>query len=263
LSHSGEAVTRPPLLSVEKISASYLRNGERQSAVLRDVSFTLDPGQTLVIVGPNGSGKSTLLNTIAGLSEAACTGFIRLNGQSLTALKSFERMRHIGIVHQDPQRGTAAHLSLMEHCALTGMRGPRRAVTWAAVEQQLDAVGTKLDPNKPAGELSGGQRQLFSVILTSLSKPALLLLDEPLAALDARHAPLVRRVIDESYKGDKICCLLVTHDLDEACMVGDSLMLLNSRGEVEVFMPSTEKASLTPSRLLQLLTDAAAATWTH
>ena len=252
-----------PLLSVSALGARYPGNGSAGVEALRQVSFSLSPADMLVVVGPNGSGKSTLLHALAGDAPAQVSGTATLAGQDLLALPMHHRMRHVALVHQNPARGTAAHLTLREHCALTISSGAgRRPVDWSAVAGRLRATGTALDPDQPAGELSGGQRQLFTTVLAVLSGPRLLLLDEPTSALDTRHSTLVREVIADFRKRDRSASVLVTHDMTEALRFATHLLVLTARGEVHALLDADRKSALTADALRDLLTAASATAWT-
>ena len=249
------------LLAISNLGVRYVGNGSADVIALQGVSFSLLAGETLVVVGPNGSGKSTLLHAIAGSLRARVSGRVELAGDSLLAQPVHRRARSLAMVHQDPMRGTAARLTLAEHCALTARRGDRRPVSWTMVEDRLRTSGTALDPHRPAAELSGGQRQLFTLILAVLAGPPLLLLDEPTAALDARHSALVRDVIGEFGRRVDGGALLVTHDLEEALGLGSRLLVLNARGEPHVLLDRDGKSSLDEPALRDLLTRATAAAW--
>lgn len=246
-----------PRLAVSDLSVHY----DRGTPVLRGLTLSLAPGDALVVVGPNGSGKSTLLHAIVGGLVAQIAGDIALNGQSLARMARHRRAREMAMVHQDPARGTAAHLSLREHCALTTGVGGRMPVTWDQLDARLEALGTHLEPRRPAGELSGGQRQLFTVLLAILSAPSVLLLDEPTSALDAHHQALVLELI-EAYVADPVhATIFVTHDLTEARRIGNRLLVLSARGEILQLLGTAEKKELAEPALVDLLTKAASATW--
>jgi len=248
------------LLKVIDLVAGYRRPGAADRNVLRRVTFSVEGGQTLVVLGPNGSGKSTLLHAIAGSLDGTVAGDVEVLGRSILSEPRHRRAGRVAMVHQDPARGTAAHLTLREHCDLTKATEGRRRVTWQQVQDRLDSLGTALEPWRLAGELSGGQRQLFTLLLAVLSEPTLLLLDEPTSALDARHAAIVLDVL-RHFSGPNTASILVTHDLAEASSVGDRLLVLNARGEVQSLFDGSAKANLDPAALRGVLTEAAAAAW--
>lgn len=223
------------------------------------MTISLSEGDALVIVGPNGSGKSTLLHAIAGSVEADLSGEIRLFGRRVDRELQHRRAQALALVHQDPSRGTAAHLSLREHCELTTARTGRRAVDWSQVAERLDALGSTLDSRAPAGELSGGQRQLFALLLAVLSRPKLLLLDEPTSALDARHAALVLQIMQDFSKRQDAATVLVTHDPAEACRFGSRLLVMDARGQVFASFDAEHKLLLDERKVVDILGRASSA----
>lgn len=252
---------KTPVVQVSGLTVRYDRNGSTGTDAVRNITFGVSEGDTLVILGPNGSGKSTLLHAIAGAIDAAVRGDIQVLGRSVRGEPTHRRARAIAMVHQDPGRGTAAHLTLREHCELTAATVGRRRVTWNQVASRLQSLGTALDARQLAGELSGGQRQLFTVLLAVLSAPRILLLDEPTSALDARHAALVLDVVRE-FSGAETATIMVTHDLSEARQIGDRLLVLGARGEVQALLERTAKDGLDEGGLRDLLTEASATAWT-
>ncbi|MHB8502244.1 MAG: ATP-binding cassette domain-containing protein [Candidatus Acidiferrales bacterium] len=251
-----------PVLQLTDLTVHYDSNGPVQRDALHRVSFSLKHGDTLVILGPNGSGKSTLLHSIAGNLSAQVSGQIELSGFSILKEPGHRRAQRVAIVHQDPSRGTAAHLSLKEHCDLTATHPGRLAVTWQQVESHLGSLGTKLDPTQLAGELSGGQRQLFTLLLAVLSSPKLLLLDEPTSSLDTRHRALLIAVVQNFAQRKDSAMVLVTHDLAEAQLIGNRLLILSARGELVALLDANEKSNLSEVGLQDLLTRATSAVWT-
>lgn len=258
----GSTAVMPSIVRVTDLSVRYNANGTAGAEVLRRVSFAVSEGETLLVLGPNGSGKSTLLHAIAGALDGVVRGDVQVLGRTVLGEPRHRRARAIAMVHQDPSRGSAAHLTLREHCELTAAMAGRRRVTWDQVGSRLESLGSAMDSGQLAGELSGGQRQLFTVLLAVLSAPRVLLLDEPTAALDGRHAALVLDAIRES-SGEDTATIMVTHDLSEARQIGDRLLVLNARGEVQVISEPAAKAALDEAGLRDLLTQASATTWTQ
>ena len=250
-----------PLLWLSNLTVRYAASGSPGVVALRDVSLVLNPGDMCVVVGPNGSGKSTLLHTITGSSTGTASGIAKLDDSPLFDQPMHRRARSLAIVHQDPMRGTAARLNLEEHCALTVPYRHRKAVTWAAVDQRLRALGTRLDPDRPAQDLSGGQRQLFTIILAVLAEPRLLLLDEPTASLDTRHQGFVRHVLQDFAERADSASILVTHDLENALKFGTQMLVLDARGATHLYLEPDEKSTLTDSSLRDHLAAAASVPW--
>lgn len=253
-------MTADPLLRISDLTVRYNRAIPPRE-VLRGVSVSLDAGDCLVVVGPNGSGKSTMLHAIAGSLEGHASGAMALRGRSLGVEPQHRRARQIALVYQDPSRGTAAHLSLREHCRLTTAVAGRQPVAWIEMSKRLEALGTQLEGDRLAGELSGGQRQLFTVLLAILSSPSLLLLDEPTSALDAHHQALVLDAVEGHVAQGRHATIFVTHDVSEALRLGNRLLVLSARGDVQAALGPGEKARLDAPSLRALLAQATSVAW--
>lgn len=245
---------------MEGLFVRYTRNATPLE-VLHGLNLALAPGECLAVLGPNGSGKSTLLHAINGTLDGACEGRITVAGALLAGKPQHVRARHVALVHQDPARGTAAHLTLREHCRLTAALGVRSRVTWRAVADRLGTLGAQLDPGRLAGELSGGQRQLLTVLLASLSTPSLLLLDEPTSALDGRHQELVLGVVADFIAARRGATILVTHDPQEALRLATRILVLSAKGQVHALVDEAAKAALDLAGLREILNDSANAAW--
>ncbi len=248
------------LLSVSDLAVAYDRAGARH-VVLERFSLSLGEGDCLALLGPNGCGKSTLLHAIAGTVQGRATGRIAVDGRDLMGVPAYRRAAQIALVHQDPSRGTAAHLSLEEHCRLTAATGARRAVSWREAQARLRELDVPLDGARLAGELSGGQRQLFTVVLAVLSRPRVLLLDEPTAALDVRHQRQVQEVIRDFAAEGASATVLVTHDPGEALATCNRLVMLSSHGRAHLDLAGAALKGRTSSDLVQAMAEAIAASW--
>jgi putative ABC transport system ATP-binding protein len=214
-----------------------------------------------MVLGPNGSGKSTLLHAIVGELDGTVEGDIQVLGRSVLREPWHQRARTIAMVHQDPTRGTAAHLTLREHCGLTMRTSGRSPVAWEQVAMSLSSLGATLQPRQLAGELSGGQRQVFTLVLAVLSAPKILLLDEPTSALDSRHTELAMQVISE-FSGQHTATIMVTHDLIEAQKAGNRLLILKANGEVFSLFEEKAKGELDERALREILAEASISAWT-
>ncbi len=215
------------------------------------MSLALGEGEFTTVIGTNGAGKSTLLNVIAGAIKPQ-QGRVLVGGDEITPWPVHRRARFIARVFQDPMLGTAPALSIEENLALAGCRGSRRGFRWAvstkARQRFRDALasfglGLENRMETPAGALSGGQRQVLALIMATLTKPLLLLLDEHTAALDPRTAQLVieatRRIVAEQ----KLATLMITHNMQHAIDYGERLLMLEA-GAVKLDIAGTEKAQL-------------------
>ena len=192
------------MLDVRSISKTFNPGTINEKKALSGLSLHLDPGDFVTVIGGNGAGKSTLLNAIAGVWPVD-EGRIVLDGTNITALPEYKRAFLIGRVFQDPMMGTAPNMQLEENLALARRRGQRRGLRWEVTKaereeyyERLKALGLGLEDRMTAkvGLLSGGQRQALTLLMASLRKPKLLLLDEHTAALDPATAKKVLELSD-------------------------------------------------------------------
>ena len=245
-------------LRLEGVSQVFHQGTPSEVRALDRVDLELERGTFTVVLGSNGSGKTSLLNAIAGgLTLAA--GKVYLEGQEVTRWAEPRRARLISRVFQNPFTGTAADLSIAENLALASRRsGPRwfgRALTRdqrSTLQEAVSQLGMGLEErlDTPIGLLSGGQRQALTVLMATMVRPVLLLLDEHTAALDPRRAEQVIRLTQRAIAADGLTTLMVTHSLAEAAHLGDRLLVMH-RGRV-AYDIDTRRRRLTQDDLLQL-----------
>ena len=223
------------------------------------VDLELEPGTFTVVLGTNGSGKSSLLNAIAG-SLPITGGRIWLEGRELTHWPEHRRARLISRVFQNPFAGTAADLSVAENLMLAAQRGAKRwlrpalaADRRAAIHDQVVRLGMGLESrlDTPIGVLSGGQRQALTVLMATMVRPTLLLLDEHTAALDPRSAEQVVRLTRKMIRTSGLTTLMVTHSMSQAVQLGDRVLVMH-RGRVVHDLGGRHRQRLTEDELLQL-----------
>jgi putative ABC transport system ATP-binding protein len=224
---------------------------------LDDISVSLEEGEFVTLVGSNGAGKSTLLNVIAG-DQPVDAGRVLLDGRDLTGLPDHARAAWIGRVSQDPKAGTAGSLSVEQNLALALLRGQARGLGQgvtrarrAMFRQALEPLGVGLETRlgARAGSLSGGQRQALALVLATLRTPRLLLLDEHVAALDPRTAPVVLEITRRIVEQHHMCTLMVTHNVEHALAYGDRLLMLHA-GRVVLDISGPAKQALTVPELI-------------
>jgi putative ABC transport system ATP-binding protein len=211
-----------------------------EQRALEGVSLSVDPGSFVVVIGINGSGKSTMLNAIAG-SVTLDQGVVRIAGQDVTHWPEHRRAAMIGRVFQNPFSGTAPHLTVAENLAIASQRGRSRVIfRWglssgrrAQFAEQLANLGLGLEHRllTPTGVLSGGQRQALTLLMATIVRPGLLLLDEHTAALDPRSAEQVLRITEGTVARERLTTLMVTHSMHQAVRLGDRLLLVH-RGRI-------------------------------
>ena len=229
-----------------------------EKVALDGVNLHLDDGDFCTIIGGNGAGKSTTLNLIAGVFPAD-QGNIILDGVDITRLPEHKRAKYLGRVFQDPMMGTAATMGIEENLALANRRGQRRTLRPGITAQerekfrkQLAALGLGLEDRMTSkvGLLSGGQRQALTLLMATLKKPRLLLLDEHTAALDPKTADKVLQITEEIVARDKLTTLMVTHNMKHAIQYGNRLIMMDA-GKVVVDIRGEEKKNLTVRDLLE------------
>lgn len=229
-----------------------------EKRAIDNLNLTLENGDFVTVIGGNGAGKSTTLNLIAGVYPVDA-GLIRLNGFNLTSLPEHKRARFLGRVFQDPMMGTAATMGIEENLALAKRRGKRRWLRHGITAAERDEYREKLATlglglenrmTSKVGLLSGGQRQALTLLMATLRKPDLLLLDEHTAALDPKTADKVLQLTEAVVARDQLTTLMVTHNMKNAIQYGNRLIMMDA-GRVVVDIRGEEKKHLSVRDLLE------------
>ena len=251
------------MLNIDRISKTFNPGTINEKKALQKLSLHLAPGEFVTVIGGNGAGKSTMLNAVAG-TWPVDEGSITIDGHDVTALPEFRRAKYIGRVFQDPMLGTAPDMWLEENLALALRRGQPRGLRWGIsnkerelFREQLSQLGLGLEERMTAkvGLLSGGQRQAVTLLMASLQKPKLLLLDEHTAALDPKTAAKVLELSDQIVSRSCLTTLMVTHNMRDAIAHGNRLIMLNE-GRIVVDVSGQRKQSLTVPELMELFSAA-------
>lgn len=239
------------MVSLHQIS-KYFNSGKSTEVVaLKDISFEINKGEFLVIIGANGSGKTTLLNIIEG-SQFPNTGSIKINGQDVTPLPEFKRSRWVARVFQNPQYGTAPDLSILDNFRLAALRTQRKNLVIGINEQfkktvreKISSLGMGLEnqPGQLMGNLSGGQRQALTLLMSAMDGTDILLLDEPTAALDPKSSLVVLNLAAKLNAELGITTVLITHNLKDALQYGNRLIQMHE-GRVLRDLDNAKKSSL-------------------
>ena len=250
------------MLEIQDLWKTFNPGTVNEKVALQGVSLTLNDGDFVTVIGSNGAGKSTMLNAVAGVFPVD-QGSIRLDGVDMTALPEHRRAAGIGRVFQDPMMGTAATMQIVENLALAARRGRfrglRRGITRQEKEQyreQLRTLELGLEDRltTKVGLLSGGQRQALTLLMATLRRPKLLLLDEHTAALDPATAAKVLSLTDKIVSEHSLTTLMITHNMKDAITHGNRLIMMNE-GKIIFDVAGEEKASLTKADLLQKFAD--------
>ena len=251
------------MLEVSNVFKTFNPGTINEKVALRGVDLHLKPGDFVTVIGGNGAGKSTLLNSVAGVFPVD-SGKILIDGVDVTHLPEYQRAKYIGRVFQDPMMGTAATMQIEENLALAARRGKPRTlrigITKAereAYREQLKILDLGLEDRMTAkvGLLSGGQRQALTLLMATLQKPKLLLLDEHTAALDPKTAAKVLDATERIVQKDNLTTLMITHNMRDAIAHGNRLIMMYD-GRIVVDVSGEEKKNLTVEQLLSLFSKA-------
>ena len=242
------------MLEVREIYKTFNAGTINEKRAMNGVTLTLNEGDFATVIGGNGAGKSTLLNLVAGVYPVD-SGSIAIGGQNVTRLPEHKRARFIGRVFQDP---------IEENLALAARRGQSRSlrpgITRTEREQYRELLkildlGLEDRLTSKVGLLSGGQRQALTLLMATLKKPRLLLLDEHTAALDPKTAAKVLDTTEKIVQRDKLTTLMITHNMRDAIAHGNRLIMLYD-GRIVVDIAGEEKKKLTVEQLLALFSKA-------
>ena len=246
------------MLEVTKINKTFNKGTVNEKHVIKDLDITINEGDFITVIGGNGAGKSTLLNLISG-AYTLDSGKIVIDGQDVSKEKEHKRAKLIGRVFQDPMTGTCADLSIVENLSLAKRRGKTRTLRRGITKEEkleyqeiLKGLDLNLETrlNSKVGLLSGGQRQALTLLMATLVKPKLLLLDEHTAALDPKTADRVLTLTNKIVNKDKITTLMITHNMRDAIKYGNRLIMM-SDGQIVLDIKGEEKSKLTVADLLQ------------
>lgn len=247
------------MLEIKNLSVVFNEGTIDEKLALDDLSLKLEDGDFVSVIGSNGAGKSTLLNAILGICPLK-NGTIILDNEDITSKPSHKRAKDIGIVFQNPLLGTAPNMTIQENLALASAKGKWDMFTKgtskkSAEKNKIDLsslnLGLEKRLNASVGTLSGGQRQALTLLMATLEKPKLLLLDEHTAALDPKTAEKVLSITDSIIKEKKITTIMITHNVKDALNYGNKLILLN-QGKILMSFNEEEKKNLTIDKILSL-----------
>lgn len=244
------------ILELDRVNKTFYPGSVNEVRALRDIHLQVKKGDFITLVGGNGAGKSTLLNAISGyfLPDA---GTIRVNDEDITFLREDKRAPYISRVFQDPKMGTAPRMTVQENLSLAYRRGERRGLRFGTAKEekelffeQLKSLGLGLEKrmNAQIGLLSGGQRQSIALLMATLKRPDILLLDEHTAALDPKTAQLVLELTAQKVKEMGLTSIMITHNLQDAIHYGNRMLVLH-HGQIIKDYSEAEKNSFTTETL--------------
>lgn len=246
------------MLKINNVVKVFNKGTVNEKRALNGINLELNKGDFVTIIGGNGAGKSTMLNMIAGVYPID-SGKIILDGNDISREPEYKRAKYLGRVFQDPMKGTAAGMEIEENLALAYRRGKKRGLKWGITKEEKELFHEKLKllnlgledrMTSKVGLLSGGQRQALTLLMATLLRPELLLLDEHTAALDPKTAKKVLDLTCEIVEQDNLTALMVTHNMRDAIAIGNRLIMMYD-GKIIYDISGEEKKNLTVDDLLK------------
>ena len=228
------------MLNLSHIYKTFNAGTVDEKVLFSDFNLTVNEGDFVGVIGSNGSGKTTMLNIISG-DVSPDSGIVTLNGEDITSKKNFKRAEKIGRVFQNPSMGTCPTMTIWENMSIADNKGKMYGLSFGLNKQrkdyycsQLELLGMGLENrlNTPAGSLSGGQRQALALIMATMIRPDLLLLDEHTAALDPKSSDTVMMLTEKVVREKKITTLMVTHNLRHAVEYGTRAIMMHEGGVI-------------------------------
>ena len=247
------------MVKITKLEKTFNPGTVNAKTALNGVNLHLNPGDFVTVIGSNGAGKSTLLNAIAGVWKPDY-GTIEIDGVDVTNMPEYQRAQFLGRVFQDPMMGTAPDMEIAENLAIAARRGTKRRFVWGVRKAEREQykklladleLGLENRLSEKVGRLSGGQRQAVTLLMATLNKPKLLLLDEHTAALDPKTAAKVLELTDRIVRENQLTTLMITHNMHDAIVHGNRLIMMHE-GRVIIDISGEEKKNLTVEDLLKL-----------
>jgi putative tryptophan/tyrosine transport system ATP-binding protein len=245
------------MLHIRRLFKVFNKGTINENVVFDNLSLDINDGDFITIIGSNGAGKSTLLNIVSGCLDSD-EGSITLEDKEITPLPEFRRTRFIGRVFQNPQVGTSPSMTILENLSMALNKGKGFGLSSCIEKENMPYfkqilselnLGLEDKLHTKVGLLSGGQRQVLSLIMATLSSPKLLLLDEHTAALDPKTSEKIIELTSKIVEERKITTLMVTHNLNHAIKLGNRLIMMH-RGKIILDIRAEEKKNLTIEKLL-------------
>lgn len=245
------------MLTIKKINKTFNAGTVNEKRAINNLDLKLNEGDFVTVIGGNGAGKSTMLNCVAGVHQVE-DGSIAIDDVDITKWPEYKRAKLLGRVFQDPMMGTASKMGIEENLAIAFRRGEKRGLSWGITHKERQMYKEKLEPlglglenrlGAKVGLLSGGQRQALTLLMATLKKPKLLLLDEHTAALDPKTANIVLTLTDKIVKEDHLTTLMITHNMKDAIHYGNRLIMMHA-GRVVLDIAGEEKKNLKVEDLL-------------
>ena len=251
------------MLKITNLQKTFNPGTINAKTALAGLNLELKDGDFVTVIGGNGAGKSTLLNAIAGVWKPDF-GTIEIDGVDVTGMPEHKRAAFLGRVFQDPMKGTSPDMEIAENLAIAARRGTKRKLIWGVRKAEREKykellatleLGLENRLSAKVGLLSGGQRQAVTLLMATLNRPKLLLLDEHTAALDPKTAAKVLELTDQIVQKNKLTTLMITHNMKDAITHGNRLIMMHE-GNIIIDVSGEEKKHLTVEQLLNLFNQA-------
>ena len=251
------------MLKITNLQKTFNPGTINAKTALAGLNLELKDGDFVTVIGGNGAGKSTLLNAIAGVWKPDF-GTIEIDGVDVTGMPEHKRAAFLGRVFQDPMKGTSPDMEIAENLAIAARRGTKRKLIWGVRKAERETykellatleLGLENRLSAKVGLLSGGQRQAVTLLMATLNRPKLLLLDEHTAALDPKTAAKVLELTDQIVQKNKLTTLMITHNMKDAITHGNRLIMMHE-GNIIIDVSGEEKKHLTVEQLLNLFNQA-------
>lgn len=257
------------MLKITNLRKTFNPGTVNAKTALNGLNLTINDGDFVTVIGGNGAGKSTMLNAIAGVWKPDF-GTIEIDGIDVTNMPEYKRADFLGRVFQDPMKGTAPDMEIAENLSIAARRGTKRKLIRGIKKVEREnyktllatlELGLETRLSTKVGLLSGGQRQAVTLLMATLNRPKLLLLDEHTAALDPKTAAKVLEITDKLVSENNLTTLMITHNMHDAIAYGNRLIMMHE-GRIVVDISGEEKKKLTISQLLGLFESASGSEFT-
>lgn len=246
------------MLRLDNVSVTFNAGTPNEVRALQNLSLFVEEGEFVTVIGSNGAGKSTLFNVVSGAVHAD-RGRIELDGKDITYWPEYRRSHDIGRVFQNPAMGTCPGLTIRENLSLAAIHGRRASLrrdvkqaqeAWFIEQLEHEQLGLEHRLDADVALLSGGQRQAVTLVMATLTKPKLLLLDEHTAALDPNAAEKVIALTQTLAEAHGFTVVMITHSMQQACTLGTRIVMMN-QGRIEFEISGEERSNLTPADLIE------------
>ena len=257
------------MLKITNLQKTFNPGTVNAKTALSGLDLTINNGDFVTVIGGNGAGKSTLMNAISGVWKPDY-GTIEIDGVDVTNMPEHKRAQFLGRVFQDPMKGTSPDMEIVENLSIAARRGKKRRLVWGIKKAERKQykellatleLGLESRLSTKVGLLSGGQRQAVTLLMATINRPKLLLLDEHTAALDPKTAAKVLSITDKIVKENNLTTLMITHNMNDAITYGNRLIMMHE-GRVVVDVSGEEKQKLTIKQLLDLFEQASGSAMT-